>query len=30
VDIEYKHRQQHWQSGHRKYICLYNNPKVNF
>jgi RecA-family ATPase len=21
----YKHRQQSWQSGHRKYIHLYNN-----
>jgi hypothetical protein len=24
MHMEYKHRQQHWQSGHGKYIRLYN------
>jgi hypothetical protein len=24
LDMGYKHRQQHWQSSHGKYNCLYN------
>jgi hypothetical protein len=28
MDMEYKHRQQHWQSGHGKYIHLYNSSNL--